>query len=454
MKNVFYLPLLCLSLTGFSQESSSAVLVPNPYGYQLNISNTLSPFSSMAFLDLFSGNKSEVGHGLNVGVTNSFPMNFITGDYYRMRLNEFGEVSVGRDLVATRLANGLIHAYGTSRQRYSYPAIITSPLFKSAIFGQSVSTEMEGGVRVSGVMGTTDGMGAANAGVTGISSTTVSVQGPAYGVFGYSNISSDIQPSVGVFGEGKNRITALDNEAYGGYFSGWGSKRSYGVFAVASGTSEYRYGIFAGVEGSGPNVRAGFFNGDVRVQGDLDVAGTISKGGGSFKIDHPTDPENKYLSHSFVESPDMMNIYNGNLTTDANGDATVTMPPYFTALNRDFRYQLTCIGTFAQAIVLQKMRDNTFKVKTDKPNVEVSWQVTGVRQDAWANAHRIPNEENKTAAERGKYLYPVENGKPKSMNVLAEAALKTSDLNPSDVNFRAVPALPAAKPIETYKRNK
>jgi hypothetical protein len=45
------------------------------------------------------------------------------------------------------------------------------------------------------------------------------------------------------------------------------------------------------------------------VIGNLGVTGTVSKGGGSFKIDHPLDPENKYLSHSFVESPDMKNIY-------------------------------------------------------------------------------------------------------------------------------------------------
>lgn len=60
---------------------------------------------------------------------------------------------------------------------------------------------------------------------------------------------------------------------------------------------------------------AGFFLGDVDVDGDL------SKAGGSFKIDHPLDPANKYLYHSFVESPDMMNIYNGNVTTDAEGKA-------------------------------------------------------------------------------------------------------------------------------------
>ncbi|MGH9844628.1 MAG: hypothetical protein ACREEM_38400 [Blastocatellia bacterium] len=71
------------------------------------------------------------------------------------------------------------------------------------------------------------------------------------------------------------------------------------------------------------------------------MVGTLSKGGGSFKIDHPLDPENKYLYHSFVESPDMMNIYNGVVTLDETGQAEVELPDYFSALNRDFRYQFT-----------------------------------------------------------------------------------------------------------------
>ena len=115
---------------------------------------------------------------------------------------------------------------------------------------------------------------------------------------------------------------------------------------------------------------------------------------------------NKTLSHSFVESPDMMNIYNGNVTTDAKGQATITLPNYFEALNSDFRYQLTAIGQFAQVIVSSEIKDNHFAIKTDKPHVKVSWQVTGVRHDAYANAHRVPVEEEKPQAERGKYLHP------------------------------------------------
>jgi hypothetical protein len=151
--------------------------------------------------------------------------------------------------------------------------------------------------------------------------------------------------------------------------------------------------------------------------GNVDVLGTLSKGGGSFKIDHPLDPANKYLYHSFVESPDMMNIYNGNVTTDASGEAAVELPEWFETLNRDFRYQLTVIGQFAQAIVAGKVANHRFVINTDKPNVEVSWQVTGIRQDAFANAHRIPVEAEKAPADRSHYLYPDLVGAPETARI-------------------------------------
>jgi hypothetical protein len=151
--------------------------------------------------------------------------------------------------------------------------------------------------------------------------------------------------------------------------------------------------------------------------GDVSVSGNLSKGGGSFKIDHPLDPANKYLYHSFVESPDMKNVYDGNVTTDQNGEAIVTLPDYFEALNRDFRYQLTVIGQFAQAIVASKINGNRFTIKTDRPGVEVSWQVTGIRQDAYANKHRIPVEEQKSERERGYYLHPEVFNQPEEKSV-------------------------------------
>jgi hypothetical protein len=115
----------------------------------------------------------------------------------------------------------------------------------------------------------------------------------------------------------------------------------------------------------------------------------------------------------------MMNIYNGNITTDSNGNAVVTMPDWFEALNQDFRYQLTVMGQFAQAIVANEIADHSFAIRTDKPNVKVSWQVTGVRHDAWANAHRIPVEQLKADQDRGLYLHPELFGAPREKSIVA-----------------------------------
>lgn len=151
--------------------------------------------------------------------------------------------------------------------------------------------------------------------------------------------------------------------------------------------------------------------------GNVAVSGTLSKGGGSFKIDHPLDPANKYLLHSFVESPDMMNVYNGNVVTDGEGRATIKLPDWFEALNRDFRYQLTVIGSFARAMVADEVKGNRFVIRTDAPSVKVSWQVTGIRKDPWAEQYRIPVELDKAPAHRGKYLHPEVHGAPPSKRI-------------------------------------
>jgi hypothetical protein len=165
------------------------------------------------------------------------------------------------------------------------------------------------------------------------------------------------------------------------------------VFASANGSSYY------GIRARG-KPGAGLFEGDVQVFGNLKVSGTVTKGGGAFKIDHPLDPEHKYLSHSFVESPDMMNVYNGNVTLDANGRAAVELPEYFEALNQDFRYQLTAIGAPGPNLyIAEGVKQNRFHIAGGRPYAHVSWQVTGVRHDAYAEEHRIKVEEDKAPAE-------------------------------------------------------
>ncbi len=243
----------------------------------------------------------------------------------------------------------------------------------------------------------------------GVEGVADSITGDTIGVRGES-VSEN---GVGVLGEMK--LTSGVNFGVKGLNS---SPNGRGVLGYATDPTGVNYGVVGRTES--PNGFAGFFIGRVH------VAGFLSKAAGAFRIDHPLDPENKTLSHSFVESPDMMNIYNGIVALGNDGSAEVTLPDWFEALNREFRYQLTCIGGFAPVYVAKKVNGNRFRIAGGKPGMEVSWQLTGVRKDAYAEAHRIQVEEMKPVADRGSYLHPEAFGKSaeKSVHRAHENALQ------------------------------
>jgi hypothetical protein len=90
----------------------------------------------------------------------------------------------------------------------------------------------------------------------------------------------------------------------------------------------------------------------------------------------------------------------------------VQLADWFEVLNTDFRYQLTVIGQFAQAIIARKIENHQFTIRSSTPNVEVSWQVTGVRHDAFAKAHPLEVEKEKEAGVKGFYIHPELYGAP------------------------------------------
>jgi hypothetical protein len=209
---------------------------------------------------------------------------------------------------------------------------------------------------------------------------------------------------VGVWGDTDTSAAGV----HGRCFGQWGA----GVVGEVTGNG---YAIW----GLSNTSYAGLFEGNVLMAGSVYVYGSLSKPGGSFRIDHPLDPGNKYLSHSFVESPDMLNIYNGVIQLDAHGAATVELPEWFAALNREFRYQLTPIGSPAPNLhVASEIESRSFRIAGGTPKAKVSWQVTGIRQDKWANAHRIPVEEDKSDEDRGRYLHPELFGESEDKKVM------------------------------------
>jgi hypothetical protein len=220
---------------------------------------------------------------------------------------------------------------------------------------------------------------------------------------GRTNIGGSFYATKGSTGTGNFnygvRATAnvADSNNYGVYSEASFGDTCFGIYTVAD-NSNYNCGIYSTI-GSGAG-SAGIFNGDVSVIGDIYGLNKY------FRIDHPLDPENKYLYHSSVESPDMKTVYDGVITLDNNGTAVVQLPDYFEALNKDFCYQLTCIGGWAQVYIDQEISDNRFTIAGGKPGMKVSWMVTGIRQDAYAENNRKQIEENKPESERGLYLNP------------------------------------------------
>ena len=146
-------------------------------------------------------------------------------------------------------------------------------------------------------------------------------------------------------------------------------------------------------------------DGSALIIDDLEIGGMLTKGAGSFLIDHPLDPENKTLQHSFVESPEMMNIYKGRAQLK-DGVAEIKLPDYFEALNGDgydIEYSLTPIGALASVAVKKEVKDNRFTIMGDK-DCKVSWVVYTVRHDPYAEKHRI--KVSKEKKDKGKYLHP------------------------------------------------
>lgn len=348
--------------------------------------------------------------------------------------NHFGQVWTGASLtdglgIQNTTATGM--TFGLTGQSDSTGGIGVrghASATSGATYGVVGTCESDAGVGVKGYAPATSGP------TNGVFGECASPDGA--GVYGYASSSSGVNSGVaggcassdgtGVFGfapatsGGTQGVSGQCASSTGIGVSGYalatsGTARGVvgdssspggaGVYGCASATSGENFGVYG--TSSSPAGWAAWFDGYVHVNG------TLSKAAGTFKIDHPLDPANKYLSHSFVESPEMLNVYNGVVSLDGDGTAAVKLPAYFEALNRDFTYQLTPVGCSAPGLyVAAEVTDNTFTIRGGAAGLKVSWQVTGVRKDAYAAAHPVVVEKDKPDGERGLFLNPKEHGQP------------------------------------------
>jgi hypothetical protein len=317
-------------------------------------------------------------------------------------------------------------------------------------------TSVIGGRQADAVNGGLTIQGPGTAGSSGVGANGSTLRLAA----GNGNSSAPSQPPIGtsldnnlVLAAGENTFGGL----YGDYFNG------NIIFLAGDGLPE-RMRLIGdnGYLGIGNNAPSS----PLTVTGNISGT-TIDSGLKNFKIDHPLDPENAYLYHASIESNEAINVYSGTVKTDYAGYATITMPAWFDALNENIRYQLTVIedkdeDTFVLAKVARKMSNNQFTIRTSQGEVEVSWQITGTRKDAFIKAHPMHVEVAKTQAERGKYLYPEAYGLPASRGVNTAAPQTQRDAwmpgaNATAARTTSPAALPApariAPPLPPAQKN-
>lgn len=197
-----------------------------------------------------------------------------------------------------------------------------------------------------------------------------------------------------------------------------------GVLGITN-TSSIGYGVYS--------------SGDIGGTQSLFVLGNLQAGGAkSFVIDHPFEPANKYLKHFSIESNEILNIYRGTIQLDANGEATISLPDYFEAINTNFSYQLTAIGAAAPSVfVKNEIVNNQFVIAGGNPNQKISWQVTAERNDKYMAAHPETKLDvvDKPAHLKGKYVHPLVYGKTENdVLIQVKSKLQTEILSPGKSN--------------------
>jgi len=327
---------------------------------------------------------------------------------------------------ATSVSGSTIGVKGIARSQIAIGVLGSS---EAAVGGVGVRGECIGndGAGVSGTAPT-------GFGVHGVSATGIGIRGISISNAGVAGTSQD---ETGVAGTtaatSKSAVTGSNNattgRAPGGQFTS-SSSSGIGVLGTVNNTAGFSKGVVGeskstiggeGVHGISANTGAGFGvhgqclspNGfGVFCEGNQAATGTKS-----FIIDHPLDPENRYLKHYCAEGPDPRNVYMGDVRTDNLGYAWVTLPDYYESINIKPQYQLTVIDSsddFVLAKVTQKVSNGRFRVRTSKPFVEVSWRIDAIRNDRWVQAQKYSAEPPKPQIFRGTYLNPELFGRPMS----------------------------------------
>lgn len=393
--------------------------------------NNATPFANTVFSSYASGTSDAVagastgtgdgvyGQNTSVGAT---PGNGVSGlsnvatamgvGAYNINTSGTGIIAVGNNAAGNYAVAGSGGAFTGSRIGvYSLSLNIATTTSSTGIIGRDAGgtfTMLNGG---SGVTGS-----AANSGV-GVFAYNSGTTNVSHGV--YSSISSLTAAAVLGIG-GNSAVQGQTTVASGIGAAGFGGANGDGIYGTATGNLGYgvtgvvtvgtsAIGVYGYADAGVATRYGGFFDNDLG-----------SSGTKTFLIDHPDDPANKMLKHFSMESPEVLNVYRGNVTLGPNGEASVTLPSYFNSINnQNYSYHLTAIGNPAQVYVKQEIFNNQFVVAGGTPGMKVSWVVYSERNDPYLQQN--PDERlveiQKTGSMAGKYISPQLYGQPASQSL-------------------------------------
>lgn len=326
---------------------------------------------------------------------------------YNIHASGTGLLGVGNNVVGNYAVAGSGGAFSGARiGSYNYSLNTSTSTSSTGVIGRDAAgtfTMLNGGAGVTGsAAGQGVGVFAYNTGSTNLS----------HGVYSY--ISSSLAAAVLGIG-GNSAVQGQTTIASGVGAAGFGGADGDGVYGTATGNLGYGVNGYVSTGTSAIGVY-GFANSGVATRyggffdNDLGSSGTKT-----FLIDHPMDPANKMLKHFSMESPEVLNMYRGNATLDASGEATITLPSYFESINNtNYSYHLTPIGAPASLYVKSEISNKQFVVAGGQPGMKISWAVYTERNDPYLQ--QFPEERTvelqKTGSQVGKYIAPNLYGQP------------------------------------------
>lgn len=199
-----------------------------------------------------------------------------------------------------------------------------------------------------------------------------------YGVYG----SASDPNGIGVYGESARGAHGEIGTYYSGtigwpaHHGGFGTEiGNFAVGVLGSAGSSGGVGVLAIGSGVGDSVApAGAFLGNIFLTGEVYFA---NEG-----VANPLDSvaAASPVTRRAVESSQALDVCSGNVTLDANGEATVSVPGS-SSWNADARYQLTSIGAPAPGLyIAEEVKDGHFRIAGGSPGLKVSWQISCVRR--------------------------------------------------------------------------